>query len=199
MSTLKLSTISPLGTDATKTITLGASGDTLSIPSGCTISNSGTASGFGKINQVIQATKTDSQTFTLATDSYSDVTGLSLNITPSSTSSKILVDYRMHVGRQSTNPAPYSYLLRDGSIIFQGDSIGSRKRSTATYGNIGGTETNAIHTQIFLDSPSTTSQVTYKIQVAGYASRTFYVNIPDVNSVATMSATSTITAMEVLA
>ena len=59
MSTLKVSTISPLGTDATKTITLGASGDTLSIPSGCTISNSGTASGFGKIGQVVSTTKTD--------------------------------------------------------------------------------------------------------------------------------------------
>ena len=190
MSTLKVSTIAPLGTDATKTITLGESAGTLAIASGAK------TSGFGKIGQVIQATKTDSQTFALATDSYSDVTGLSLNITPSSTTSKILVEYRMHVGRQSTNPAPYSYLLRDGSIIFQGDTVGSRKRSTATYGNIGGTETNAIHTQIFLDSPASTSQLTYKVQVAGYASRTFYVNIPNVDSVATMSATSTITAME---
>ena len=153
----------------------------------------------GKIGQVLQATKTNSQTFTLATGSLSDVSSLSLNITPTSTSSKILVEYRMHIGRQSTNPAPYSCLLRDGSIIFKGDSIGSRQRATATYGTIGGTETNAIHTQIFLDSPSSNVQLNYKIQVGGFASRTFYVNIPDVNSVATITATSTITAMEVLA
>ena len=172
-------------------LTLGGSGDNIVLGSGATTS-------IGKIGQVIQATKTDSQTFALATDSYSDVTGLSLNITPSSSSSKVLVEYRMHVGRQSTNPAPYSYLLRDSSIIFQGDASGSRKRATATYGNIGGTETNAIHTQIFLDSPASTSQLTYKIQVGGFSSRTFYVNIPNVDSAETYSATSTITAMEVL-
>jgi len=39
MSTLKVSTISPLGTDATKTITLGASGDTINLGSGGTITN----------------------------------------------------------------------------------------------------------------------------------------------------------------
>jgi hypothetical protein len=197
MSTLEVNKITPAG--AATSITLGDSGDTFTIPSGVTLTNNGSASGFGKIGQVIQATKTDSQTFTLATGTLSDVSSLTLNITPSSTSSKVLVEYRMHVGRQSTNPAPYSCLLRDGSIIFQGDSIGSRQRATATYGTIGGTETNAIHTQTFLDSPSSTSQLTYKIQVGGFASRTFYVNIPDVNSSATITATSTITAMEVLA
>jgi len=34
MSTLKVSTISPLGTDATKTITLGSAGDTIALSSG---------------------------------------------------------------------------------------------------------------------------------------------------------------------
>tara|TARA_Y100001972_G_scaffold123747_1_gene171559 strand:+ start:464 stop:982 length:519 start_codon:yes stop_codon:yes gene_type:complete len=159
----------------------------------------GTTFPVGKVGQVIQATKTDSQTFALATGSLSDVSSLTLNITPTSTSSKILVEYRMHVGRQSTNPAPYSCLLRDGTIIFKGDAAGSRQQATATYGTIGGTETNAIHTQIFLDSPSSTSALTYKIQVGGFASRSFYVNIPNVDSSATITATSTITAMEVLA
>ncbi len=45
MSTLKVDTI--LKRTGTGTITLGQSGDTISIPSGATISNSGTASGFG--------------------------------------------------------------------------------------------------------------------------------------------------------
>ena len=38
MSTLKVSTISPLGTDATKTITVGASGDTFKLTDGITVS-----------------------------------------------------------------------------------------------------------------------------------------------------------------
>tara|TARA_R100001460_G_scaffold6204_1_gene16365 strand:- start:550 stop:1140 length:591 start_codon:yes stop_codon:yes gene_type:complete len=47
MSTIEVNSIQPLSSGTT--ITLGASGKTLNIPSGCTISNSGTASGFGKI------------------------------------------------------------------------------------------------------------------------------------------------------
>ena len=50
MSTLEVNSIQPLSSGST--ITLGASGKTLSIPSGCTISNSGTASGFGGITMV---------------------------------------------------------------------------------------------------------------------------------------------------
>ena len=41
MSTIKVSTISPLGTDATKTITVGASGDTFTVTDGVTVSGAG--------------------------------------------------------------------------------------------------------------------------------------------------------------
>ena len=41
------------------TLTLGTSGDTIAVPSGVTIANSGTATGFGKVLQVISTTKTD--------------------------------------------------------------------------------------------------------------------------------------------
>ena len=41
MSTLKVSTIAPLGTDATKTITVGASGDTFTVTDGVTVSGAG--------------------------------------------------------------------------------------------------------------------------------------------------------------
>jgi len=48
MSTLETNLVQPsTGT----TLTLGASGDTITIPSGATISNSGTASGFGGITE----------------------------------------------------------------------------------------------------------------------------------------------------
>ena len=48
MSTLKVDTI--LKRSGTGTITLGQSGDTLAIPAGATIANSGTATGFGESN-----------------------------------------------------------------------------------------------------------------------------------------------------
>jgi len=48
MSTLEVNSIQPLSSGTT--VTLGASGKTFNIPSGCTISNSGTATGFGDPN-----------------------------------------------------------------------------------------------------------------------------------------------------
>ena len=66
-------------------LTLGASGDTLTIPSGCTISNSGTASGFGKIGQVVSVTHTADQTSTSTSFAY--VTNLNASITPCATTS----------------------------------------------------------------------------------------------------------------
>ena len=39
-----------VGSTNTTTITLGASGDTINVPSGVTIANSGTATGFGELN-----------------------------------------------------------------------------------------------------------------------------------------------------
>ena len=51
MSTLETNLIQP----ATGTsLTIGASGDTITIPSGATLTNSGTATGFGKILQVVR-------------------------------------------------------------------------------------------------------------------------------------------------
>ena len=76
MSKINVDTLEPsTGT----TLTLGASGDTITIPSGATITNSGTATGFGKVLQVVNATKSD----TNSTTSHSAVTtGLEGTITP---------------------------------------------------------------------------------------------------------------------
>ena len=65
MSTLKVSTISPLGTDATKTVTLGESAGTLAIASGAK------TSGFGKIGQV--AMNTADLNITIGSTSYAEI------------------------------------------------------------------------------------------------------------------------------
>ena len=75
--------------DGTSTLTLGASGKTLSIPSGCTISNSGSASGFGKVAQVL--TNEYTSYATTSSSSFTQI-GPTIAITPSATSSKILVN-----------------------------------------------------------------------------------------------------------
>ena len=63
------------------TLTLGSSGDTVTLTSGAK------TSGFGKVGQVVQTTKTD--IFSSTSTSFTDVTGVTANITPSATSSKI--------------------------------------------------------------------------------------------------------------
>lgn len=130
----------------------------------------------GKVLQVVSTTKTDTFT-TSAQNVWTDITGFSATITPSSTSSKILVTTSLVMaGRVSINAA-FARLLRDGTAIGVGDAAGSRTRTTFdTYlsadDDFGGQNGHS-----FLDSPSTTSAVTYKWQVYNFAaSGTVYVN-----------------------
>ena len=82
-SELKTNKISPATGTA---LQIGDSGDTITIPSGATLTNSGSATGFGKVLQVVSSMVPGTAT----TTSTSLVTsGLEGTITPSATSSKI--------------------------------------------------------------------------------------------------------------
>ena len=117
----------------------------------------------GKILQVVQTTKTDTFSTTTAIPSFTTVTGVSATITPSATSSKILVMVNGGFGNGSTNYAIAVNLLRDSTSIYQGDARGSSTRASAfaIAGGAGGCEQYAIN---YLDSPSTTSATTYYLQ-----------------------------------
>ena len=170
-------------------ITLGANAIT-ALPSGVG----------GKVLQVVQATKTASQSFTLGTGTLSDITGLSLSITPSSASNKILILFTVHFGQTGSSANPYIHIDRGGSNIFIGDTAGSRQRITAGVGAPGQTDYNLFNAnQTFLDSPSTTSATTYKLRTGGYGSREFHINKQNVDSTENDSATSTLTLMEISA
>ena len=146
MSTLKVSTISPLGTDATKTITLGDSAGTLAIASGAK------TSGFGKIGQIVTVQNT---TATSTTSSSFTDTGMSLAITPTSTSSKILCQISAGIGNTTTSADVVIQVLRDTTQVLECARIAF---NTGGHGNA---------QQFFqvLDSPSTTSATTYKLQM----------------------------------
>jgi hypothetical protein len=151
---------------ASGTITLGESGETLTIPSGVVLTNNGTASGFGKVLQVVQATKTD----TASTTSTTFVTtGLEATITPSSASNKILILGAVGVGADLDGSAGVA-ILRDSTLIHIGDTRGSRSRVLGAqyqYASYGA----ELYPMSYLDSPSTTSAITYK---AAYKVRTGY-------------------------
>lgn len=126
----------------------------------------------GSILQVVQTIKTDS--FTTTSTSYTDVTGLSVSITPSSTSSKILVIANVPFARDGTGSDAWVRLVRDSTIIGNGNS-GYFGQAAGQYGLDPSTAS-----RICLDSPATTSSVTYKIQVAT-ANNTVYVGTRRLN------------------
>jgi hypothetical protein len=124
--------------------------------------------------QVVSVHKSD--TFSTSSSTFSDITGLSLSITPSSTSSKILVTGQILLG--SHTGFTYIRLVRDSTAINIGDSASNRPRITAQfpYDSAEGQYSVVATPVMYLDSPSTTSATTYKIQLAGNSVQTNYVN-----------------------
>jgi len=158
-----------------------------------------------RILQVASTTKTDTYSASVAGTSFSsNVTGLEVTITPSATSSKILVCAVVQAA-QDTN---YSYmafrLMRDATPVGIGDSAGSRSQVSAVGGaNAHDGNDIANMTTVLLDSPNTTSAVTYGVQVhnRGSTTRTLYVNRSsiDADTVALGRPVSSITVLEVSA
>lgn len=168
----------------------------------------GTVSGAGggKVLQVVSTTKTDTTSVvSTSTNTFADITGMSVSITPSATSSKILVMFTANVG-QSTSSTVHVRLVRDSTAIYVGDDDSASRlqdsavlRSASAPYSLEVGNLNGIH----LDSPSTTSAVTYKLQAvlgASY-SGTFYLNRSGADSNADFAGrtASSITVMEIQA
>lgn len=157
----------------------------------------------GSVLQVVSATKTD----TFSSTSYNtwvDITGLSVNITPTSSSSKILVFANVQYGGTSQSTGLALRCVRGSTPIGNGDAAGNRTPAfygTEEFGPVGiymmfATSFNN------LDSPATTSSTTYKIQLnlidnygAAVINRAGY----DADSIAFARGSSTITVMEIAA
>lgn len=129
----------------------------------------------GKVLQVVQTIKTD--TFSSSSTSLVDITGLSVSITPASASNKIFVMYNVEVGSFAGDSNVTLQLLRAGTAIYRGDQVGSsRKRGSNQIGPSGVENSVKNLTGMFLDSPSTTSSTTYKIQGMINNANSFQVN-----------------------
>ena len=133
--------------------------------------------GGGKILQVVSTSKTD--TFSLTSSTFTDVTGFSATITPSAASSKIFVVYNTNMSGNDNNVRIFARLLRDSTPINVGAAAGSRRQ--ASFGGYVNTTNGSQKygaesvSGTILDSPNTTSAVTYKIQIAA-TSGAVYVN-----------------------
>jgi hypothetical protein len=141
------------------------------------------AVGAGTIVQVVNAT-TNTQTSSTST-TYADTT-LTASITPNSTSNKVLVLFsQAGCHKSGGNTHGRLKLLRDSTDLYEPDNY---------YGWVNGTSNDGVATisGCYLDSPSSSSSVTYKTQFNnGDGAGTVYVQI--------LSGTSTITLMEVVA
>jgi len=144
-----------------------------------TITSADLASGVGgKVLQVVSATKTD--TASSSSTSYADITDLSVSITPSSTNNKILIMFDVYVGADLNNAGILLQLVRNSTAICIGDASATRPRlSGSSYaGDLGPSTENYIGvvSNTFLDSPSTTSATTYKLQFASTGGTSIYIN-----------------------
>jgi hypothetical protein len=155
----------------------------------------------GSVLQVLQAVKSDTQSTSSAT--FGDITGLSVSITPTSASSKILVTASVSRGTD-TNQITNFQFMRDSTAIGIGDTAGSRVRATMSmyFGASDAVSHIGTTTMTYLDSPATTSATTYKVQFRSQGSGNIsYINrnASDGDGSTVPRTISTITVMEIAA
>ena len=150
-----------------------------------------------RVLQVVSTTKTD--TFTTSSTSFTDITGMSVSITPSSSSSKILVVSSINGAHSPSNNDSFVRLLRGSTPISIGDASGSRTPATFQM-QAGQTNWTITGSVIFLDSPATTSATTYKLDCR-VTSNSMYINRSenDADAAGRARTASTITVMEISA
>jgi hypothetical protein len=171
-------------------LTLGASGDAINLATGAT-------AGFGKIGQVIQ-TEVTAQSYSNSSTTPQAVTDLSVSITPTSTSSKILIMGKVMCGSASGS-RNFIQLRRGTTKIGNNASAGSRQEVIAVGTSDAVNDVCTINFN-YLDSPSTTSATTYNIYACCEGSFTFRLNRSenDTDDASVSRGTSVITVMEIL-
>jgi hypothetical protein len=136
------------------------------------------------ILQVRTTFKTNATSFTSTSSSFGDLSGLSVSITPASTSNKVLVVARVSVSA-ATSQRVALRLKRDGSVITaannQQTGIGNRIPAHSSVAIASGNNMSDLHVT-YLDSPSTTSATTYQIMGGAEGGATIYVNQSQTNS-----------------
>ena len=157
----------------------------------------------GGIIQVVSTVKNDTASFSISSGGEHDYTSFSVSITPSSNSNKVLLTGFVSCSLSGGEQDVKYFINRDGSVLnaARADADGSRSRVTA--GNYSNDYVLSSIPINFLDSPATTSAVTYNLvfRHTSGVSRTFYINrMPSSNDNSKYSrGASVLTAMEVSA
>tara|TARA_X000001036_G_scaffold196315_1_gene184970 strand:+ start:750 stop:1268 length:519 start_codon:yes stop_codon:yes gene_type:complete len=159
----------------------------------------GSAFPFGKVLQAVSTTKTDH--FSTTSSSLAEVTGLNVSITPSAATSKIHLNIDVSVGG-ATAYVGFN-IKRDSTLIAVTTAVSGDNRHQASFGNTIVQNSAMKNTGFnFLDTPNTTSAITYKVFVISqYNNQTVNINrtYNTTNNLFDQGGCSTITAMEVAA
>lgn len=151
---------------------------------------------YNAVLQVVSTTKTDTYTHNTGL-TLSNVTGLSVTITPKFSTSKILILAQISFG--GNNGSTFLKITGGNTASFVGDAASNRTRLASA-------SLPAVNTQMnnaclmFLDSPATASATTYQVQIAaGDNVTTTYVNRTptDTDTSTYTRGASTITVMEI--
>lgn len=149
----------------------------------------------GSVLQVVSTTKTD--TFTTTSTSFTTVTGLTANITPTSSSSRILIVVSVTGSQEVGTNDAYIGLFRDSTQIALGDAAGSRTRYSflLNSSNAGWSTTGSVN---FFDSPATTSAITYSVRARVPNSGTLYINRGNTDADSGVGAGRTVSSITVM-
>ena len=122
------------------------------------------------ILQYVVATNSTTQSTT--STSYADITNLTADITPSSTSSKVLIIFsdNFWINRAQTSLGGHYIINKGGSDI----DATHQELHLIVDGNTGNKSLYATHHFEYVDSPSTTSATTYKVRFKANSGTTFY-------------------------
>lgn len=132
-----------------------------------------------RVQNVVQSTYTGTTNIAGSSGNWSNVTAigtssLSNNITPSATSSKILVRLVMSACAAGNSQPGTVRIMRDGSAIGTGDSDGASRTEASASIPLSTDQQSVVFE--WLDSPATTSAVKYNIEVKATTSTTIYIN-----------------------
>ena len=159
------------------------------------------SSGFGRVLQVVHSVKTDTNSISYVKGNETAVPTYSLTITPTSATSQIYVVYRLTAGGYNAITRSVNLqIVRDGSPVGNAAVVGSRKGMNSGGVGAGGEAMQTIYAD-YLDSPATTSAVTYTANVHGNVTLTLGINVSstDANDSGNARWTSSITAWEIAA
>jgi hypothetical protein len=192
----------PVAKGGTGLTSLGTAGQAVKVNSAGNALEFGSVSGGGKVGQVKQGYKTTAETFSSSGTDY-DIAGLTVTLTPASSSSKILII--SNIGGYSQNGSPQIFIKCNstGSFATVGVNTIASRRNTSFAGNIytgdaaGTAEMFFSSNTCFLHSPNVSSEIIYKI--SGNANGETRINIKESDASNQDAGTSNITVMEILA